>query len=92
MNREHAEIVGIKALGWLVAEEDLIGQFLNMSGSSVDDMRNRAQDPEFLGYVLDFLMLSDETVIAFCETASLPPDTLMQARMALPGGDIPNWT
>lgn len=92
MNRENAEIIGIKALGWLVAEDDLIGQFLNMTGSSVDDMRARAQDPEFLGYVLDFLMLSDETVIAFCEAVSLPTDAPMQARMLLPGGDVPNWT
>lgn len=92
MNREQAEIIGIKALGWLAAEEDLVGQFLNMSGSTADDLRNRAQDPEFLGYVLDFLMLSDETVIAFCEADNLPNDAPMQARMALPGGDIPNWT
>lgn len=92
MNREQAEIIGIKALGWLAAEEDLVGQFLNMSGSTTDDLRNRAQDPDFLGFVLDFLMLSDETVIAFCEAFTLPTDTPMQARMALPGGDIPNWT
>jgi hypothetical protein len=46
----------------------------------------------FLGAVLDFLMEDDARVIGFCDEAGLPYGAVMQARGALPGGDVPNWT
>lgn len=92
MNQDRAEVIGLQALGWLAGQEDLIGQFLNMSGSSSDELTTRASDPEYLGFVLEFLMMSDETVMGFCENFAHPTDIVQLARMALPGGDNPNWT
>ena len=92
MNRENAEKLGIQVLGWLAGHDDLLTQFLGMTGIAADDLRTRAQEPEFLGFVLDFLLTDDSMVIAFCEDALLATDLPMQARGALPGGDVPNWT
>lgn len=92
MNQERAENIGIQVLGWLAAHDDLLLQFLGMTGISADDLRKRAVEPEFLGFVLDFLLTDDEVISAFCADANLPTDTPMQARAALPGGDVPNWT
>ena len=92
MQAEAAETVALRALGWLAAEEDLLGVFLGSSGASVDDIRDRAGDPEFLGAVLDFILMDDAWVLGFAEANDLHPDTVFAARQALPGGDLPNWT
>ncbi|MBI6630004.1 DUF3572 domain-containing protein [Pontibaca salina] len=87
-----AETFALQVLAWLVADEDLLGVFLNSSGADEDDLRTRAQDPEFLGSVLDFLMLDDAWVMRFCDTQRISYERVMQARAALPGGAQINWT
>jgi len=42
--------------------------------------------------VLDFVMMDDAWVMAFCTGAGLAPEVPMQARAALPGGTQVNWT
>ena len=90
--QEKAEMLAISALGWMAGNEEVLGQFMNASGASADDLRSAAQDPAFLGGVLDFLMLEDAWVIGFCDAENLPYDTPMRARAALPGGDAMHWT
>lgn len=92
MKREQAETVAIQALGWIAGEDDLLVTFLGATGSDVDDVKERAGDAVFLGSVLDFLLMDDAFVTGFCDAQRLPYETPMQARQALPGGDIPNWT
>ena len=92
MNREAAEVLAINALGWLAGQEDLLGVFLGASGSSVDALREKATDPEFLGAVLDFICMDDAWVVAFCDTQDIPYDQPMRARAMLPGGEQVHWT
>ncbi len=92
MNRDSAERLGIQALVWLAGNDEFLQRFLDAGGVSATDLRQRAQEPEFLGFVLDFLLGDDAMVLAFCDDSNLPPETPMQARAALPGGDLPNWT
>lgn len=90
--REAAETLGLEVLGWLVGQEDLIGVFLGSTGTSETELRARAGDPEFLGSVLDFLLMDDAWVVRFCDGHGLAYDRLMLARAALPGGDQVHWT
>jgi len=92
MQREFADLVAIRALGWLAGNDDLLPVFLGSTGASVDDLRTAAGNPAFLGSILDFLMMDDAWVVAFCDSAGLPYEAPMQARQALPGGDEVNWT
>ncbi len=92
MNQEQAEVFSVQALGWLAGSDELLPVFLGATGASQDDLRNRLDEPEFLGSVLDFLMLNDHWVIACCDALGHPYDTPMQARQALPGGTQVNWT
>ena len=71
MNRAAAEILGLKALGWLVNLPDDLGRFLNVSGAGEDELRERASDPVFLAAVLDFLLSEDALLTAFCEAESV---------------------
>ncbi|MFV0473929.1 MAG: DUF3572 domain-containing protein [Pikeienuella sp.] len=92
MRQETAEVLALKALGWIVADEDLAGAFLAASGAGAAELRERAGDPEFLGFVLDFLLADEAALLAFCDANGEKPETPMRARAALPGGEMPNWT
>ena len=92
MKREAAETVGVQALGWLAGNDELLPVFLGSTGASLDDLRAGAGDAAFLGSVLDFVMMDDVWVVAFCDAAGLPYALPMQARAALPGGGEVHWT
>lgn len=87
-----AETVAIQALGWMAGQEDVMGLFLGATGATVDDLRQGAGDPAFLGALLDFLMQQDAWIIAFCDAAGQPYEAPMRARAALPGGAQTHWT
>lgn len=86
LSPDAAETLGLQALTWLIGNEDLLPVFLGATGASEDDLREQAQNPEFLGSVLDFLMMNDAWVIAFCDVYSIRYDHPKLARAALPGG------
>lgn len=90
--RESAEVLAIEALGWLASDEDLLPVFLGSTGVSVSEIRARAQEPEFLASVLDFLLQDDAWIARFSEATGNAPDLVMRARAALPGGAAVNWT
>lgn len=92
MKREKAETLALKALGWLVGNEELLPVFLGSSGTTLEEMRGRAADSEFLGLVLDFLLMDDSWVLDFAGFAGIPPEGVMAARQALPGGEAVHWT
>ncbi|WP_454275208.1 DUF3572 domain-containing protein [Roseovarius sp. MBR-154] len=92
MQQESAETIALQALGWLAGNEELLPVFLGATGASEADMRSRATEPEFLGAVLDFLMMDDAWVVGFCDSQGLSYETPMMARAALPGGARMSWT
>lgn len=92
VRNDEAEMIAIRALGWLAADEELLPVFLGATGVSTDDLRKGATEPEFLGSVLDFVTMDDAWVVKFCDAASLPYETPMIARQALRGGSDTHWT
>ena len=90
--QQSAETLALQCFAWLAGNEELLPVFMGASGVSEADLRVGAQDPVFLGSVLDFVMMDDAWVIEFCATQNIPGDSLMRARMALPGGEQVNWT
>lgn len=87
-----AETLALQALGWLVSNEELLPVFLGASGASLADLRGRARDPVFLASVLDFLLMDDAWIVAFCDAAGHSYEAPMAARQALPGGQQTHWT
>lgn len=92
MQQIQAERIAIQALGWLASHDDLMPVFLGATGSSAEDLRAQAGDPAFLLSVLDFLLMDDAWVIAFCDSEGLPYEMPMRAKQALPGGGEVHWT
>jgi Protein of unknown function (DUF3572) len=92
IRQETAETIALHALTWLVGEEELLPQFLAATGAGVSDLKQAAGDPDFLGSVLDYILSDDSIAGAATGALGLPPDGLMQARAALPGAPVPDWT
>ncbi|MGD9862343.1 MAG: DUF3572 domain-containing protein [Pseudodonghicola sp.] len=92
LSADAAETLALRALGWLVGNDDLLPVFLGASGAGMEELRLRAAEPAFLAGVLDFLMMDDTWVVAFCDATGTPYDVPMQARAALPGGAQMHWT
>ncbi|QBY01414.1 DUF3572 family protein [Rhodophyticola sp. CCM32] len=92
MQQETAEKTALKALEWLAADPGLFEVFLGTTGACVADVTARAGDAQFLGAVLDFIMMDDAWVIGCCDAQGIGYEILSQARQSLPGGAVPNWT
>lgn len=91
MDRDFAETVALRALGWLLEEDDLRGVFLGSTGASAQDFAADIE-PDLLVAVLDFLCMDDAWVVAFCDHAGYAYDVPRAAKAALPGGALPEWT
>ena len=79
------EVVGLAALRFLACEPERLVRFLALTGTTIEDLRERAGEPALLGAVLDHL-LSDETLLfLFAEAETLHPADVATARRKLPG-------
>ncbi|MEM8957919.1 MAG: DUF3572 domain-containing protein [Pseudomonadota bacterium] len=92
MDRDHAELLALQVLGWVLENEEIALVFLGSTGSDADQLRARAQDPELLAAVLDFTLMDDAWVVAAARHARIGPEELLSARAVLPGGDAPHWS
>lgn len=92
MKAEQARAIGEAALIWLADEPEALAAFLSASGLAPEDLRGRAGEPEFLGFLLDWVLGSDVTVLAFAAAAGLRPQDPLKARAVLAGGELPHWT
>ena len=92
MNPERAEQIAISALAWLATNEDLLPLFLGASGANADDLRGSAENPAFLGSVLEFLTMDDAWVVQFCDANAVKYEEPLMARYSLPGAEMVHWT
>lgn len=86
--RQVAEIIGVKALGFIAGDAGRIGRFLAESGLGPETLRAAAKDPQFLTGVLDFILRDESLVVAFAAAEELRPDQIRAVRDILGG---PAW-
>lgn len=92
MTPDRAETIALRALAWLVSNDELLPVFLGATGADLAGLKAGADQPALQIAVLDFICMDDAWVRSFCTAADLPPDTPFQARQALPGGASVHWT
>lgn len=92
MTRDEAEIIGLKVLEWMARDPEQFESFMAHAGTDRDAIAESARDPLFLGALLDFLMMSDDSILRFADDHKEPPEAIAAARAALPGGNHMHWT
>ena len=84
-DRDGAERIAIRALGFLAADAARLDRFLALAGLSPDTLRAAAAAPAFLAHVLDHLTTDEPALLAFAAEASLAPEAVAAARETLAG-------
>lgn len=87
VTQEQAELLAASALQFIAQDMDRMGRFLAMTGIGPLEIRERVNDPIFMGGVLDFLLNFEPDLIEFIEFAGVEPDFPKIARRSLPGGE-----
>ncbi len=85
MPSSSAETLALRALTHLAGEPDFLLRFLALSGLEIDDLRERAAEPEVLAAVLDFVLADDGLLRGFAAAEDIDPKLVHAARRALPG-------
>ena len=86
-DRENAEALAIRALGFVAADPELLPRFLAISGIEAGSIRQAAREPGFLAGVLQFIAAHEPTLMRFSEESGIPPQQVSAALGALPFGD-----
>ncbi len=85
---ERAEALALDALGFIAGEERTLLGLIAESGLTPAALPGAAQDPAFLGGVLDFLLRDEPLLLEFCAAQNLPPELPQKARRLLPGATV----
>jgi Protein of unknown function (DUF3572) len=85
LDRDEAETIALRALGFMAEDEDRLGRFMGDTGVSPDDLQQRASSPEILTAVLDFLARDEALLLMFTANADIPPEHIGPALALLNG-------
>lgn len=86
MTPDHAATIALKGLAHLVNSSADLDRFLNLSGVDQGTLRERADEPEFLVSVLDFMLANEQVLVDFCTDSQTNVRAVHMARHALSGG------
>ena len=86
--RELAEGLAIEALGFLAGDPERLSRFLDLSGLTPETLREAANQPGFLGAVLDYLAGDESLLVTFAANGGHDPAAILNARALLsPNGE-----
>jgi hypothetical protein len=80
---DQAATLALKALGYLVNLEPAWSRFMELSGAAPGTIRDRADEPEFLASILDFLLTNEDLLLGFCDVTSVDSRDVHVARHVL---------
>jgi hypothetical protein len=87
-NTEGAEVIALKALGFLAEEPERLQRFMDLSGLGLEAIRAGAADPGFLSGVFDHILADQTLLLLFAESLQLSPEKIAQMRRQLPGASL----
>lgn len=77
--------MALRALAYIAADQERLQGFLLLTGLTVDDLRRRAGEADFLSGVLDHLLSDEPLLLEFVAEAAASPASVMTARRQFPG-------
>lgn len=85
INRAEAEVIALKALGFLASEPERLSRFLALSGVDLADIGAVAENPDFLAGLLNHLLQDESLLLTFTAEQELDPRVPALAAQALGG-------
>jgi hypothetical protein len=81
---EQAEVLALQMVQFLLGDEDNAAGFLGATGASPEDLRQRINELDFLGGVIDYMLGREDLLTAFCLQQAIEPTLPARLRDALP--------
>lgn len=86
MTHDLAATLGLNGLAFLVDCGPALDRFFDLTGVRPAELRARADEPDFLVSVLDFLLSDEELLTRFCSEFQADVRAVHMARHTLSGG------
>lgn len=83
---DRAATLALQGLAFLVDSGPAMERFFEQTGFAPSSLRERADEPDFLVSVLDFLLSDEELLVGFCDAFELDVRAVHMARHVLSGG------
>jgi hypothetical protein len=83
---DQSATTALKALTFLANSDGALERFLAASGAGWEVVRERADEPEFLASLLDFLLSDEGLLVDFLDESKLDVRAVHMARHVLSGG------
>jgi hypothetical protein len=80
-----ADVIALQVLAWVIGDDNRSQRLLDMTGLSVDDLRERAGSSEVLSAVMGWLASHEPDVLAASDDLKIPPEYLARAIYELDG-------
>ena len=92
IKKDIAEIKALEALTWLSKNQELLRDFMEQSGGTVTDIFERAKDSQFLMFVVEYCLTTDEIALECAKALKIKPEELKEILIMLPGSETYSWT
>ena len=89
-NFDQAEALAVRALVFVTENEQRLSRFLDESGLSPGELRDRAGEPGMLAAILEHLLGNESDLLAFTAGAGIDPQVVEPMR-ALLAGEMKRW-
>ena len=76
---DEAEVIALKALGFLVSSPDRASRFLNLTGLEPGDLRAKTSERQFLAGVVEHLLADESLLIVFAQDNHIDPSLPAEA-------------
>ena len=77
--------IALQLMAFLASDDERMERFSALSGMTLGDMKDGANNPVFLGFMLDYALQDEALILSFAEAHEITPQTLALARRQLPG-------
>ncbi len=71
-------------IAFLAGDEGRFERFVSLTGLSLNDIRQRHEDPEFQALVLDYGLQDQTLVLEFAASQGIKPEEMLKVRNRLP--------
>ena len=86
-NAQEPNAIALQLIAFLVSDGERLERFSALSGMGLGDMKSGAENPIFLGFMLDYALQDESLIMTFCDHHEISPQTIALARRQLPGAN-----
>lgn len=87
MDDQTSQAIALRALVWILQDDDRAQRLLSVTGITPEDMRSSISEPWLLGAALSYLEGYEPDLIKCCQEMAIKPEQLVIASRSLANDD-----